>query len=205
VAWSFAKRPEFPRKPFLARCAPSNNPISCHKSVSSRPSPVANTPGRREPGFMTAVSATRRHVRDVFMTCRAGEKRLTTEIKKPPRRCFSWEASCKKLWPGEVSSRRRLVFLFLFCSLFLGCHEVFSSVNFFPCKVDLRSGILPVLPNRAQLVVWAQLLVQDIEAVLQPCQQISDARDQEIRSLLSSTLLARTHPHAARSDRTGNL
>src|SRR6478609_1225292 len=39
------------------------------------------------------------------------------------------------LGPCEVSSRRRLMFLFLLRSLFLGCHEVFSSVNFFPCKV----------------------------------------------------------------------
>ena len=50
------------------------------------------------------------------------------------------------LGPCEVSSRRRLVFLFLLRSLFLGCHEVFSSVNFFPCKVVFGLGACPLFP-----------------------------------------------------------
>jgi hypothetical protein len=65
----------------------------------------------------------------------------------------------------------RLVFLFLLRSLFLGCHEVISSVNFFPCKVSSVGRV--AFTNVAQLLVWAHLLIQDIAAVLQACQQIS--------------------------------
>jgi len=49
----------------------------------------------------------------------------------------------------EVRLAGRLVFLFLLRSLLLGCHEVFSSVNCFPCKVSSvgRLALFPIEPN----------------------------------------------------------
>src|ERR1700756_1178179 len=106
--------------------------------------------------------------------------------------------------------------------------KLFSSVNFFPCKVS-RLGAPCPFTEPAQLVVWAHQLIQDIAAVLQPCQQNSsflirdsdvsarlDGRDarrsnagpkavRERDSCLLVHSLAHESAHGAQSHRAGNL
>jgi hypothetical protein len=74
---------------------------------------------------------------------------LTTISYQPNSKSLPGGASperliVKILGSCEVSSRRRLVFLFLLCSLFLGCHEVFFLRELFPLQGAFDGATCPI-------------------------------------------------------------
>jgi len=62
-------------------------------------------------------------------------QRSTAEIKKASQEVLLLKGFLEFLRTERgIVRAKRLVFLFLLRSLLLGCHEVFSSVNFFPLQ-----------------------------------------------------------------------
>ena len=112
---------------------------------------------------------------------------LSPQIKKPPRRCFSGEAFRKTpLGHCEVSSRRTVSVSFSSSQPFSWLPLKCFLRELFPLQGVFGSGV--ALADAAQLLVWAHLLIQDIAAVLQPCQHIFLLRGLVCLSRFSSPL-----------------